>query len=67
MKFPLQFSHSEEIFKIQKKIIRIIMNSCKNASCRHLFKELSILPTQPQYIFTILLFVTKNKDQFLLN
>jgi len=29
-------SHSEEIFKTQK---RIIMNSGKNASCRHLFKN----------------------------
>jgi hypothetical protein len=27
-------SHSEEIFKIQKRIIRITMNSSKNASCR---------------------------------
>ena len=26
-------SHSEEIMKIQKRIIRIIMNSSKNVSC----------------------------------
>ena len=32
-----------------------------------LFKELNILPIQSQYIFSILLFVTKNKDQFLSN
>jgi hypothetical protein len=57
-------SHSEEIFKIQK---RIIMNSSKNASCRQLFKDLNILPIQSQYILSILLFVTKNKDQFLSN
>jgi len=58
-------SHSEEIFKIQKRIIRIIMNSSKNASCRQLLKELNILTIQSQYIFLILLFVIKNKDQFL--
>jgi hypothetical protein len=57
-------SHSEEICKIQK---RIIMNSSKNASCRQLFKDLNILPIQSQYIFSILLFVTINKDQFLSN
>jgi hypothetical protein len=57
-------SHSEEIFKIQK---RIIMNSRKNASCRQLFKTLNILPIQSQYIFSIFLFLTKNKDQFLSN
>jgi hypothetical protein len=38
-----------------------------NASCRQLFKELNILPIQSQYIFSILLFVAKNKDQFLSN
>jgi hypothetical protein len=57
-------SQSEEVFKIQK---RIIMNSSKNASCRQLFKDLNILPIQSQYIFSILLFVTKSKDQFLSN
>jgi hypothetical protein len=60
-------SHSEEIFKIQNIKVRIIMNSSKNASCWQLFKELNILPIQSQYIFSILLFVTKNKDQFLFN
>jgi hypothetical protein len=43
------------------------MNSSKNASCQQLLKELNILPIQSQYIFSILLFVTKNKDQFLSN
>jgi hypothetical protein len=60
-------SYSDEIFKTQKRIIRIIMNSSKNASCRQLFKELKILPVQSQYIFSILLFVIKNKNQFLFN
>jgi hypothetical protein len=60
-------SNSEEIFKIQKRIIRIIMNSSKNASCRQLFKELNILPIQSQYIFSVLLFLTKYTDQFLFN
>jgi hypothetical protein len=43
------------------------MNSVRNASCRQLFKDLNILPIQSQYIYSILLFVTKNKDQFLSN
>jgi hypothetical protein len=58
---------SEDIFKIQKIIIIIIMNSSRNATCRQLFKDLSILPFQSQYIYLILSFVTKNKDQFLSN
>jgi len=43
------------------------MNSSRNASCRQLFKDLNILPIQSQYIYSTLLFVTKNKDQFLSN
>ena len=43
------------------------MHSSKNASCRQLLKELNILPIQSQYIFSTLLFVTKNTDQFLSN
>jgi hypothetical protein len=54
-------SHSQEIFKIQEKIIRIIMNSSKNAFCWQIFKELNTLSIQFQYIFPILLFVNKNK------
>jgi hypothetical protein len=53
-------SYSEDIFKIQKKIIRIIMNSSRNASFRQQFKDLNILPIKSQYTFSILLFVTKN-------
>ena len=60
-------SYSDDIFEIQKRKIRIIMNSSRNASCRRLFKDLNILPVQSQYIYSILLFVTKNKDQFLTN
>jgi len=60
-------SYSDDIFKIQKRIIRIIMNSSRNVFCRQLFKDLNILQIQFQYIYSILLFVTKNKDHFLSN
>jgi hypothetical protein len=56
---------SDDIFKIQKRIIRIIMNSNKNASCRELFKILNILPLVTIHIFNT--FITKNKDQFFPN
>jgi hypothetical protein len=47
-------THAKIIFKIQKRIIRIITNSHNVDSCRNLFKELRILPLQSQYIFLIL-------------
>ena len=60
-------SHSEEIFKAKKRIIRIIMNLSKNASCQHPLKELNILPVPAQYVLSVLLFLIKNKDQFMTN
>jgi len=60
-------SHSKELFKVQERIIRIIMNLSKNASFQQPFKELNILTVPSQYILSVLLFVTKNKDQFMTN
>ena len=37
---------STNIFKIQKRIIRIITNKGKRDSCRQLFKTIQILPSQ---------------------
>ena len=58
---------SNDIFKIQNRLIRISTNSNKNAPCRKVFKSLNILPLQSLYIYSILLFISKNKDQFSLN
>jgi hypothetical protein len=44
-------SYSEDTLKIQKRIIRIIMNSSRNESCQQLFKDLNILPIHSQYIY----------------
>jgi len=43
------------------------MNLSKNVSFQQPFKELNILPVPSQYIISILLFLTKNKDQFMTN
>jgi len=61
-------SHSGiNVFKIQKRIIRIMTKSSKHDTCRPLFKQLRILPLPSQYIFSLLLFVVTNKKLFLLN
>jgi hypothetical protein len=56
--------YSINIFRIQKRIIRIIMNVKTRDSCRELFKKLKILPMYSHYIFSLILFVLNNKDQF---
>ena len=52
---------------MQKRIIRIITNTGRRDSCRELFKQLQILPLPSQYIFSLLVFVNKNKELFLTN
>ena len=56
-----------EIFKLQKRAIRVMTNSKCRTSCRGLFKELGILPLCSQYILSLALFVAKNMDDFKTN
>ena len=58
---------STNVFKIQKRIIIIITNIGRRDSCRQLFKQLQILPLPSQYIFSLLVFVNKNRELFLSN
>jgi len=44
------------IFKVQKRIIRIITNAGKRDSCHQLYKQLQILPIPSQCIFFITCF-----------
>jgi hypothetical protein len=60
-------THSNIIFKIQKRLLRIIMKARNNDSCHLLFRLLNILPLYSQYIFSILIFVVKNLNLFNLN
>ena len=55
------------MFKIQKRALRIMTNKSKRESCRPLYNQLQILTLPSQYIFSLLIFVVKNKDLFLLN
>jgi len=54
---------SGSIFKIQKRI-RIITNAGRQDSCCQLYKKLQILPLPSQYIFSLLVFVNKNRSLF---
>jgi hypothetical protein len=56
---------SDNMFKMQKRIIRVITSSGRYESCRELFKKLQPLPRQSQYIFSLLGFVIKNRSYFI--
>jgi len=60
-------THSLKIFRLQKKIIRIMIGCGSRASCRELFKKLKILPLASQYIYLLMLFVVDNLNYFTSN
>jgi hypothetical protein len=60
-------TNSASVFTMQKRIIRVIMNMKTRHSCRELFKNLHILHMYSQYIYSLILFVVNNKDQYKLN
>ena len=67
---PLFCGHSPDsikILRLQKKIIRIMMGCRSRYSCRKLFFNLEILPLPFQHILSVLLFMIRNKNQFVVN
>jgi len=50
-------SHGAVSFKMQERIIRIIMGYGYGECCRELFKEIKILTLSLQYIFSLLLII----------
>jgi hypothetical protein len=57
-------SVSNNIFKLQKRTIRIIANKGKRDSCRQLFIQYKILTLHAQYIFSLIMFVVKHSEIF---
>jgi hypothetical protein len=47
------------VFKMQKRVVRLMMGCGYRESCRDLFKELNILPVRSQYIHSLMMFVIK--------
>jgi hypothetical protein len=59
--------YSSIIFRLQKRIITIIVGIRGRDSCRQHFKKLKILPLQSQYILSFLLFVINKRGYFMVN
>jgi hypothetical protein len=57
--------HSEKIFKLQKRVIRIITHSRIRDSCRELFKRLEILPLYTKHFLSV--YVYSKKQTFTTN
>jgi hypothetical protein len=60
-------SYTVKLFRIQKKIRRIIMGLKKRDSCRDSFREMKILPLCSQYIYPMVLYIVNNIHLFIRN
>jgi hypothetical protein len=57
-------SHAERVFKLQKRVVRIMKGCGPINSCTKHFRDLSILPLRSQYIYSLMIFVVKNREMF---
>jgi hypothetical protein len=55
------------VFRLQKRVFRIITGARSTDSCRGFFKKLKTSHFHSQYILSFLLFVVNNKDQYKVN
>jgi hypothetical protein len=60
-------SYANKIFKLQKRVIRIITGTRNRDSCRELFKSLKILTLVSLYIFSVVIFIMDNRDDYICN
>jgi hypothetical protein len=57
-------SHAERVFKLQKRVIRLIKGCGYRDSCREHFRDMNILPLRSQYIYSLMMFEIKNREMF---
>jgi hypothetical protein len=55
-------SQSTKVFKLQKKVVRLICNVKRKTSCRELFRTLSILPVPCVYIMETVYYIKLNNE-----
>jgi len=65
--FCVNSYHNSKIFRMEKTVIGIIICCGIRDSLWYLFKKLKNLPLMPKYICSLIIFVVKNRDQFLTN
>lgn len=60
-------SEIENIFIVQKRILRVILGMDVRESCRGTFKQNNILTVHALYLYECLMFLFSNKDLFAMN
>jgi hypothetical protein len=60
-------TYANRIFKLQKRVIRIITGVGNRDACRELFKNLKILILVSQYIYSLVIFINENRYYYTCN
>jgi len=60
-------AHVHQVFKLQKRVVRVMSSVGTRSSCRSLFRKLNILPIACQYILSLMLFIVDNQKDYLTN
>jgi len=60
-------THAHQVFKLHKRVVRVMSGVGPRSSCRSLFRKLNILPIARQYILFLMLFIVDNQKDFLTN
>ena len=60
-------THVHQVFKLQKRVVRVLSGVGSRSSCRSLFRKLNILPIACQYILSLMLLIVDNQKDFLTN
>jgi hypothetical protein len=62
-----QATNTKKLFILQKRVVHLMTGYGYRHSCRNFFNQLGILPLKSQYIYSLLLFVSKNWKLFTTN
>jgi hypothetical protein len=60
-------THVHQVFKLQKRVVRLMFGAGPRSSCRQLFRKLNILRIACQYMLSLVLFIADNQKDFLSN
>jgi len=60
-------THAHQVFKLQKRVVRVMSDVGPRSSHRSLFRKLNILPIACWYMLSLVLFIVDNQKDFLAN
>jgi len=61
------YNESVKVFKLQKRVIRLMTGNNVRTSCRPLFPRLGIMTLSSQYIFSLMRFLSRNLQLYTFN